>query len=241
MVSENCIILTMERCGCSSLGGLISAFYQRMFEKPLYFNYEISRMIAINSKYILPKGYCSVYYVKLEWLLKRGYEKIIVLKQDLDKIIPLMVKYYFKDKPFDQVIKEHPEWIEKIRFYYDLVFNHGINEDKRVHEVDWFDLTNYTVAMVSNLLDFLEFPIKNRPILFPLPVQDRDFDKYSTILGIGHEEGIPSKNVYSQFVHEEQINPYKIAPEEYWKQNAKTYRIRPIEENPDILEIENYI
>jgi len=233
MVNENCIILSMERCGCSTVGGLISAFYQNMFEKPLYFNYEISRMIAINPKYTLPKGYCSVYYVKLEWLLERGYEKIIVLKQGLDKIISLMIKYYIKDKP------HNPEWIDQIKFYYDLVFNHGI-KDERVHEVDWFDLTNYTVATISELLDFLEFPVKNRPILFPLPVQDRDFDKYSTILGIGHEEGIPSKNIYSQFVHEEQVNPYKIAPEEYWKQEAKVYRIKP-ELMPDILQIEGYL
>lgn len=239
MVSKNCIILTMERCGCSTVGGLISAFYQRMFNHPLYFNYEISRMIAINPKYVLPQGYCSVYYVKLEWLLNKGYEKIVVLKQSLDKILPLMIKYYFKDLTLEQVIEKNPEWIEKIKFYYDLVFNHGI-KDERVHEVDWFDLTNYTVATVSNLLDFLEFPVKNRPILFPLPVQDRDFDKYSTILGIGHEEGIPSENKYSQFVHEEQVNPYKIAPEEYWKQEARVYRIKP-EQMPDILEIEGYL
>jgi hypothetical protein len=161
------------------------------------------------------------------------------LKQSLETILPLMTKYYFKHLTFDQVAEKYPDWIEKIKFYHDFVFNHRI-KDKRVHEVDWFNLINYTVATVSELLDFLEFPVKTRPILFPIPIQGRNFEKYSTILGIGHEEGIPSKNKYSQFVNEQQPNPYKIAPEEYWKQDARSYRIRP-EEMPDILEIEGLI
>jgi len=223
----NVIMLSVQHCGCSFVGAIISEAHKRTYGKPIYWNYEISRLIAIDPKYVLPEGYSTVYYVKLEWLLKKKYDKIIVLKMDKNIWLKNMFERYDHEDDID--------FINLLEFYYDLVYDYNIN-DPRILEINWNDLNNYTVATWSEIFDHLKFNFEFRPLLIP---SFRDPKKFGSILRKGHEEGSPVKQ-YSQYVNEERINPYKIAPEEYWKQEARVFRITP-EGMPDILKIEGLI
>lgn len=225
----NLIILAVEHCACSWLGAYITEAYKRATGKTVHWNYEISRMIAIDPRYNLPVGFSSVYYVKLEWLLERDYDKIIVLKRSYEAFENKLLSDYNIKK--NVAIARYPKWLERMRFYYDLVYDYN-TDDPRVFEVSLDDLNNYTVATFSELFDFLELEFEFRPFII---VPKRDYEKYGSVLKKGHEEGTATKNKYSQYVNKELINPYKIAPEEYWHQEARVFRLEP-KGMPDVLE-----
>ena len=106
------------------------------------------------------------------------------------------------------------------------------------------DLNNYPVAKYSDLFDFLGYPKRGRPMLLPLPLgpEKRDWKKRSSILRAGHEEGEIEKDEYSQFVNVEKPNPYKLAPEEYYYQKGRVYRIKPEPDTMiDTLEVLNLL
>jgi len=57
MERTSVIIVSAQHCGCSFLGALIAEAHRRTYGKPIYFNYEISRMQAVDPRYICPVGY----------------------------------------------------------------------------------------------------------------------------------------------------------------------------------------
>lgn len=246
----NVIMLSMERHGCSWVGAIISEVYRQLYDEELHWNYEISRVIAIDSKYNLPKGYSTVYYVKPQWLLEREYDKIIILQRDLRSLKEKMCHYYNATWKPETFFKKHPGFEEKIEFYHDLVFDESVRDDPRVHWVYLDDLNNFTVATFSLLFDFLEYP-KPRPVLIPVNPRERDWNVQGTILRQGHGLDPYQKQMvkaskttiktelkevdYSQYVNVPTPNPYKLSPEEWEVQGGTSYRIRP-ELKPDVLE-----
>jgi hypothetical protein len=245
----NVMILTMERHGCSWLGALIIEVHKQVYDEIVPMNYECSRIIATDPKYLLPRGYCSVYYVSPKWLLEREYDKIIILQKDLDLLKTDMCYYYYPEKTKEEVFEEFTEFEPQIDFYYDLIFDESVKDDPRVHWVYLDDLNFYTVATCSLLFDFLEFPRK-RPVILPVNRWDRDFRMSGTILRKGHGTDIYIKKMmkqtktqvrsglvdidYAQYVNTPQLNPYRLSPEEFEIQNRRVFRIRP-EPEPDVL------
>ena len=220
----------MEGCACSMVGALISQMHYVFTRKKVFWNYEISRVMAIDPKYNFPKGFSSVYYVNPLDLLKREeYDKIIILQRTKNFIIRDIVGRNKIKLDF----QKYSKFFEKIDFYYDLIYNSEI-EDKRIFQVSLENLTNYPVATYSDLFDFLGYPERGRPILIPLPIdpKDRNWKKRSSILRAGHEEGTIEKDDYSQFVNIEKTNPYKLCSEEYYYQKGMVYRIKP---KPNIM------
>ena len=254
-MNQNVILLSMERHGCSWLGALISEVHKQVYNEVIHWNYEVSRIIAIDEKYNLPKGYSSVYYVSPKWLLNREYDKILILQRDLQSLKEKMAHYYFPDLKPETVFKKHPEFEEKIEFYYDLVFDESVKNDPRIHWMSVFNWNFYTVATASLMFDFLGFP-KKRPVILPINRRERDFDISGTILRQGHGLDIYQKEMlkargidvdldlndidYSQFVNVPKPNPYKLSPEEWEVQGGTSYRIRP-ELKPDVLEYLEWI
>ncbi|MDH3324015.1 MAG: hypothetical protein OEL89_00090 [Candidatus Peregrinibacteria bacterium] len=253
---KNVILLSMERHGCSEWGAIISEIHKQVYDEEMHYNYEISRVIAIDDKYNLPRGYSTVYYVKPQWLLKRKYDKIIILQRDLISLKEKMAYYYFPKLKSSTVFKRYPDFEKKIEFYYELVFDEEVRNDPRVHWVYLDDLNNYTVATFSLLLDFLEFPRKGRPVLIPINPRERDWNVQGTILRQGHGLDPYQKKMietsglkittelkdveYTQYVNVPRPNPYKLSPEEWEVQKGTSYRIRP-ELKPDVLEYLNLI
>jgi len=233
MNNLNVIILAMEACGCSNVGAIISAVHKVFTGEPIYWNYEISRLHTIDPRYNLPKGFSSVYYVNPLDVVKRGFDKIIILKREKEDIIEdLCDRHKIKEDDYDK----YPEFFDKIDFYYDLIYGPGISDSDQVYKVHLQDLNDYCVASYSDILDFLEYPKGGRPILIPVPCPLRDFKKFSSILKLGHEDGRVHKVQYTQYVNEEKPNAYKLSPEEYYYQKGTVYRIKP-EPMVDVLEV----
>jgi hypothetical protein len=224
----------MEACGCSDVGAIISAVHKVFTTENLYWNYEISRLHAIDPKYKFPKGASSVYYVNPLDLIKRGYDKIIILRREKEDIIEdLCTRNNIMKDEYDK----YPEFFDKIDFYYDLIYEQeGITDSKQVFKIHLQDLNNYCVAAYSELLDFLEYPKGGRPVLIPVPTPLRDWKKFSSVLKLGHEDERVHKTQYTQYVNEEKPNAYKLSPEEYYYQKGMVYRIKP-EPMVDVLEV----
>ncbi len=193
---SNCF-LTTERCGASWICAYISEVHRQLFKKPIYWDYEISRIIAIDPKYDLPKTHCSVYYVRLEWLVKRGWDKIIVLERPFESWRDAVFRYFKPKLTKGKIHKKYPDWEERLRNYHDLV--HGDKtEYPNVLRVNLSDINNYTVDQTNEILNFLEYPletheeiddkiyIRQRPPVFPTRIEGRDWDIQGTIINKGH-------------------------------------------------------
>ena len=230
----NLIIVSMESGGSSHVGAIISQFHEAFTQEKIFWNYEISRLIAIDENYYLPQGFSTVYYINPSDLLKRNYDKIIRLKREKqDYIEDICRRNKIKTNN-----KSHKKFFKTIDFYYDLIYNQEI-KDPRFFDVHLNNLNNYPVATYSDLFDFIGYPKRGRPVLLPLPI-DRDWKKRSSILRKGHEEGEIEKDNYSQFVNIEKPNPYKLAPEEYYHQEGEVYRIKK-ELMVDTLKVLKYV
>lgn len=226
---KNLIILSMEACGCSEIGALISQVHYNYTRKKVFWNYEISRLHATDLRYNFPKGFSSVYYVNPLDLLKREYDKIIILQREKHDIIDDLCNRNKIEQDHDK----YEEFFENIDHYYDLIYNTPIT-DKRVTRLHLDEFNNYPVAVLSDLFDFLGYPKAMRPLIVPLPI-NRDWKKRSSILRKGHEEGKIEKNDYTQFVNVEKPNAYKLSSEEVFYQGS-VFRLTPIP-MVDVLEV----
>lgn len=229
----NLIVLSMEAGGASWLGAIISQMHYNFTRKKIFWNFEISRLIATDNRYYLPEGFSCVFYVNPLNLLKRAYDKVIILQRERETMINEICERNDLDNTPEEMA-EYPDFFDKINFYYDLIYNTPIT-DKRVMRIQLEEINNYPVAIFSDLFDFLEYPQFGRPILIPLPV-NRDWKKRSSILRKGHEEGVIEKDEYSQFVNVEKPNPFKFSPEEYHYQKGHVYRIKAKDPMVDTLE-----
>lgn len=153
----NVIVSCVERTGGSWLGLILSEIHKRMFGKEIKWNYEISRLMAISKDHTFPEGWSSVYYVPLDQLLKRGYDKIILLERDLEDIKRAMLIYHKQMTDFDNPV--HKPFFDKIEKYWNLAYGNPI-EDPRIFRVNLKYINQYAVACFSEILDFLEFPYK---------------------------------------------------------------------------------
>jgi hypothetical protein len=231
----NIIMISVEACGPSSIGPIISQMHEVFTGERIYWQYEISRVLASSNDYIFPKGFCSVFYVDPKNVLTRPFDKVIILQRPLEKVlVSLFDRLDKRGKPYD---KEEAK--AKMEDYYDVIYNQEL-DDEKVFKVQLQDFANYPVATFSDLFDFLGYPKKHRPIIFPFPIwhhpEDqeytpkipelhRDWIKRSSILRKGHEELATTKDEYTQMVNVIKPNPYKFTPEEYYIQGKQVYRI----------------
>lgn len=195
---KNIIIVSMERSGSNWVAAIISEVYQAITGNLIKWNHEISRVWAIDDKYELPQGWNSVYDVKPSELLKRGYDKIIVLERNLEtlkRVYWTSQRLIHGDLSYEIGIKDKRySWFFKTIEDY---WNEGYNDpivDERIIRVDLDDLNNYTFNTFNELFDFLEFP-KNRPILIPVNPPERNWQCFSDLLAKGHRPSDSLKSI----------------------------------------------
>ncbi len=240
----NIIFISMEGCGASSISPLISQMHEVFYGKRIQWSMEISRVLASSNDYIFPKGFVGVYYVNPKRVLERPFDKVIILQRPFKDI---------KKNIYARLNREKDEEMErKINFYYELIYEQEL-KDERVFKVNLQDFADYPVATFSDLFDFLGYPRKHRPLIFPYPIWHhseseplnpdtpklhRDWIKRSTILRKGHEEEMIEKDNYTQMVNIPVIDPYKLTPEEYHYQKGTVYRIgRGTEDTLEVLNL----
>lgn len=192
--------LSAERHGCSWVCSYISEAYRELSgEDPIYFDYEMSRIIAIDPKYIIPPIHCSVYYVDINWMLKKNWDKIIVFEREYEDWVQAVCRYWMPELPKEKILKKYPKFEAKLKFYHNLVFGNKV-DDPRVYYTNLNDLTNYPIDEMNHILEFLEYPmetrewinhecfIRQRPPMFVVKIPEglRDFDIQGTCINKGH-------------------------------------------------------
>jgi len=188
MPSEmNVIFCSMNGSAISWIIRELSDYHMEMFGKPIIFtkdNAEISSQIATKDHFPIPKGWNNVYSIDPQLLLDKvdpdgnKYDRIIVVHRPLN-----VFKNIYKIRMTMQGVGN--DFIEKIlkksEDEYNLVY-HEI-KDPRLYRIDLWDANQYTKAIFNELMDFLNFPRRNRPPVLrtrTLPFEAL-FEAYSSV------------------------------------------------------------
>jgi hypothetical protein len=184
MPSEmNVIFVSMERCGISWIVRNINQVHEAMFGETIDFKPEISPVIATRERFELPLGWNNVYNVDPEQLLKRGYDRVIIIHRDLETLLKVYNLYLPEDISNDQKTR----FFDTARVNYKKVYGKQFNNPDCLW-INLDDLNKYTVDTFDTLLDFLNFPEYNRPkILAVKPPGLRNWEAYSSVLKQGHK------------------------------------------------------
>ena len=199
----NVVILSMGRCGISWAMDTIKKIYSRLYGKELTIDYEADRVEISNT---LVKGWHSIYNVDPMELLKRGYDKILIVRRPLETMKYEHAKFYGYLEhytSYEHMQQEREGFFEVIELYWKLIYTQTeVLQDPRVLMVDLKDLNNYTYSTFEEIIEFLEFKLtimqkirlffrilrdKINPFVIACKPTQRNWDVYSAQLPRGHE------------------------------------------------------
>lgn len=181
----NVAIVSMQRCGISWVVRELNMLHERIFGESIKFFPEVSFVEATRTRFPVIKGWIWVFDVNPLDLLRtkdngEKYDRVLIVKRKLKTIMTVHEIYYPEDLSEDQKVK----WRAKDEKIYDKVYNQEIN-DPRCMTVNLEDLNNYTVNTFNELMDFLNYPEYERPIIAPILAPERNSEAYSSILTKG--------------------------------------------------------
>lgn len=212
----NVIINSLERCGISWIIRSLSQYHKSMFGKDILFTPEISSLIATRSRFPLPQRWNNVYGVDPYDLLKRGYDRVLVVQRDI-KTQEWVDRIYYAQEGLSEDFIEN--LIKKMKKEYDLVYQNGI-KDPHYLKVRLEDLNNYTVDSFTKLMDFFNFPKRDRLPIIPITPKERNWESYSSILPsdqklVGRLKKVEniykiSKDGFLEKIYFDKFNPPKI-------------------------------
>lgn len=198
----NVVILSMPRCGVSWIGEVLSQLHERLFGIPLEITYEKDRAKVSRT---LVKGITGVYNIDPTVLLNLGYDKIIIIKRELENLKKAQAHYHGYQEQYgtyENMVEARPGFFEKIELYYELLYEQeNVLQNPRVLLVSLEDLNNYTYSCFKEIMDFLGFKLslKNkikfilrvlkdniRPFIVATNPLERDWNIYSALLPKGH-------------------------------------------------------
>lgn len=194
----NVMIVSMGRCGISYIIFHLNQYHEEMFGKSIPFpkkNREMSPVIATRDRFPVPEGWCNVYDIDPRLLLKKPYDRILIVHRSLDIFMKVYAMYY----PIDLGEDQKERFREKHKKDYEKVYGHTI-DDPRVLRIDLDDLTNYTVDTFKLLMDFFNFPEMGRPPVLPIkPPGLRNWEAYSSLLRRGQPLSNTLQRIASNF------------------------------------------
>lgn len=183
--SMNIIFCSLERCGISWIIKSLSPYHEFMFGKPIEFtrnNAEINPQIATKERFPLPRGWNNVYCVDPELLLKRPYDRVVVVQRDLDEQEWVDRVYYAQESLAESHIEK---LIKKMKEQeYPIVYKEDIT-DPRYIKIQLSDLNNTSEDSFNKLMDFLNFPRAGRPPVLRVKPEDTNFEAWSAVLPQG--------------------------------------------------------
>ena len=198
----NVVILSMERCGVSWVGETLAQIYKQLYGKDLSINYETNRSKV--SKNLLD-GWTGVYNIDPKVLLRLGYDKVLIIKRDLEVMKEAHAHYHGYQEMYGNLesMKEaRPSFFEKIELYHDLLYNQEeVKNNPKVLIVNLEDLNNYTHATFNEIVEFLDFTLsfkqkiklffrvldnKIKPFVIATNPKDRNWNIYSAMLSKSH-------------------------------------------------------
>lgn len=181
----NILISHVERCGVSWFVRLISLVYEKMFGQLKKWNIRTSRLMASHPKYPMQKGWNTVRYTPIDDIIKKPFDKIILLQRKIEALRESIFIYRFTDKDYEteKDKPEYEEWFNKLQTYYEQTYA-PVNEPN-VLRVYLEDLNNYTTSTLNEVLDFLNFPKEGRPMIIPVNPPERTWQAFSATLNRG--------------------------------------------------------
>lgn len=196
----NIMFVSMDRMGISWIVRRLSRMHEEMFGFPIGYTPEISRLIASKPRFSLPLGWYNVYEVDPELLLKRNYDYVVSVQRPLEIMYRVLAMYYMPNLSYQECRKQYPKYFEKIDYYYNIVYGKANEiEDPRYINIQLGDLNNKTEATFELLMDFLNFPKKGRPVIFPVNPPERNWQAYSTTLGLDEHIGAKLREMQESF------------------------------------------
>jgi len=169
-----------------------------MFGVPIDFppkNAEISPVIATRDRFPIPKGWCNVYDIDPRLLIKKDYDRIIIVHRDLKTLMVVNSLYY----PLDLSEDQRKRFKIRHKKDYEKVYGYEI-DDPRFLRVDLDDFSNYTVSVFNEVMDFLNFPEMGRPKITPIiPPELRNWEVFSSLLERGQPVSNTLKRIANQF------------------------------------------
>jgi len=199
----NVVLLSMQRCGMSWVGSVISLIHKRFYGKELEINYEQNRSLVSHN---LLKGWTGVYEIDPKVLLDLGYDKILIIKRELESMKKAHAHYHGYQEIYEtykNMLEERPAFFERIELAHKLLYDQEeIKNNPKVLIVKLEDLNNYTYSTFGEIIDFLEFKlsfiqklklfkniIKNKikPFVIAVNPTERSWNIYSTLLPKNHE------------------------------------------------------
>lgn len=197
----NVILLSMRRCGMSWVGEILSQIHKTFYGKELTINYEEDRSLVSRN---LIKGWTGVYEIDPKVLLNLGYDKILIIKRDLETMKEAHAFYHGYQEMYgslEDMKKDRSSFFERIELAHKLLYDQNLN-DPRILIISLEDLNNYSYSTFNEIIDFLEFNLsfiqkikffirvmrnKIKPFIIPINPTDRNWNIYSTILPKGYE------------------------------------------------------
>jgi len=185
----------------SWVGEIISQIHKTFYGTSLDIIYESPR--GLTSRNLL-KGWHGVYEIDPKVLLNLGYDKILIIKRDLDKIKEAHAFYHGYMEIYgslENMEKERPAFFERIELAHKLLYDQNLN-DPRIFIVNLEDLNNYTYSTFKEIIEFLDFKLslkqkiklfirilrnKINPFVIPINPKERNWNIYSTLLPKGQE------------------------------------------------------
>jgi len=199
----NVIFVSMARCGVSWIGETISLIHERLYGKLLNINYENDRGLL---SHVITDGWNSIYDVDPKILLELGYDKIIIVKRDLETMKEAHAYYqgYLENYgTLERMKEERPAFFERIELQYKLLYEQDdVNNNPKVLLVSLEDLNNYTHSTFAEIITFLDFKLSFiqkvklflrvlkdtiRPLVIAVKPENRNWNIYSANLPKGQE------------------------------------------------------
>ena len=197
---SNVMFVSLDRMGISWIVRRLSRMHYEMFGTHIGYTPEISRVIATRERFPLPLGWYNVYEVDPEVLLRRNYDHVVSIQRPLEIMYRVLAMYYMPTLSYQECRKQYPKYFENIDKYYNIVYGKTYDiEDNRYINIQLGDLNNKTEAAFELLMDFLNFPKKGRPVIFPVNPPERNWQAYSTTLGLDEHIGSKLREMQDSF------------------------------------------
>ena len=117
------IVSSTERCGISWFCSIISLVYKRMSGKIKKWNFTASRLMAGHMNYPIMKGWNTVQWVPIKKIIRKSYDKIILLQRSLESLKEsLFIYYYGREYEKEKDKEKYKVWFKKIECYYEKVY-----------------------------------------------------------------------------------------------------------------------
>ena len=186
----NVVFVSMKRCGIGWIIHTLSRIHKKMFGNYIKF-YGIPLSTTIKQDFIVPEGYSRwkqfkgwsiAYNINPIKMINSGFDRIIVIQRDFDKLVNAYKTFFYKELEIGNL----DFWdFKTFNDNYKTVYRRGIFHSKYL-KVRLEDLNNNTTDTFNQLMDFLDFPKENRPILIPIAPPERYWQVYSSVLTKGH-------------------------------------------------------